>query len=150
MRRAVLEIGGFCEVRQAASLYETAPLGPAQPDFLNSAVLVSCALEPEMLLEQLLATERTLGRVRAERWGPRTIDLDILWIRGTAVDRSNLHVPHPGLTERAFAILPLLDVAPDASDPRTGACYRIVASALDRSGARRIDGSGWASITPRS
>jgi 2-amino-4-hydroxy-6-hydroxymethyldihydropteridine diphosphokinase len=66
-----------------------------------------------------------LGRVRAERFGPRTIDLDLLWIEGVAVDGPRLVVPHPRLRERAFALVPLLEVAPDARDPRTGELFAV-------------------------
>ncbi len=69
---------------------------------------------PRELLDSLLAIERDLGRTRDTKWGPRTIDLDILWIEGVAIDEAGLVVPHPRLAERAFALAPLLDVAPDA------------------------------------
>jgi 2-amino-4-hydroxy-6-hydroxymethyldihydropteridine diphosphokinase len=71
------------------------------------------------LLDDLLSIEAVLGRIRRERWGPRTIDLDLLWIDGLVVDHPRLAVPHPRLRERAFAVVPLLDVAPDARDPTT-------------------------------
>lgn len=105
-------------------VYETAPVGgPEQGPFLNAALALTWSAAPLDLIDALLAVERSLGRVRDVRWGPRTIDLDVLWIEGTVVDDARLVVPHPGLASRAFAILPLLDVAPAARDPRSGARY---------------------------
>jgi 2-amino-4-hydroxy-6-hydroxymethyldihydropteridine diphosphokinase len=121
-----------------SSLYETAPVGPEQPLFLNAAVRISTREDPELLLARLLEIERAAGRVRRERWGPRTLDLDLLWIDGRTVDSAALTVPHPELLVRAFALLPLLDVAPAASDPRTGLPYAEVLRGLDRSGVRRL------------
>lgn len=103
------------ELVRASKLYATAPLGPPQPDFLNAAVLVHTTLDPEALLDVLLAVEAGLGRVRHERWGPRTIDLDLLWIDDLRVETPRLTVPHPGLFERAFALGPLADVLPEAA-----------------------------------
>lgn len=107
----------------SSRLYATAPVGPPQPDFLNAAILVECMQSAPALLDSLLGIEAALGRVRAARWGPRVIDLDVLWGPGLVVDEPALVVPHPRLAERDFALLPLLDVAPDARDPRTGARY---------------------------
>lgn len=104
-------------------VYETAPVGPPQPDFLNAAALVRTSLSPRALLTRLLAIEAELGRVRRERWGPRVIDLDLLWYEGVVVDERDLTVPHPRLCERAFALAPLLDVVTDAADPRSGRPY---------------------------
>lgn len=113
-------------VRSRSPLYETPPAGgPPQGDYVNAALLVVTALAPRELLDRALAVERSLGRVRPDpvRWGPRTIDIDVLWIEGEAVHEPGLEVPHPRLTIRPFALRPLLDVAPDASDPTTGAPY---------------------------
>lgn len=100
---------------RASKLYATAPLGPPQPDFLNAAVLVNTTLDPEALLDALLAVEASLGRVRHERWGPRTIDLDLLWMDEIRVETPRLVVPHPGLLERSFALGPLVDLLPEAA-----------------------------------
>ncbi|MGE0787067.1 MAG: 2-amino-4-hydroxy-6-hydroxymethyldihydropteridine diphosphokinase [Sandaracinaceae bacterium] len=94
-------------------LYVTAPVGPPQPDFLNAAARIETELAPDELLELALDIERRLGRVRRERWGPRTIDLDLLHWSGGAVDAPGLSLPHPRLAERPFALAPLLDVAPE-------------------------------------
>lgn len=94
--------------------YETEPVGPTQPRFVNAAARVHTPLPLEALLDRTLAVERALGRERRERWGPRLVDLDILWSDGEEVDHDRLTVPHPRLRERAFALAPLLDVLPDA------------------------------------
>jgi 2-amino-4-hydroxy-6-hydroxymethyldihydropteridine diphosphokinase len=124
MRAASGALARVARVEKTSQVYATAPVGgPAQPEYLNAAAIVSYAGAPEALLDALLAIERALGRVRGERNGPRAIDLDILWIDGLAVDTPSLVVPHPRLHERAFAVVPLLDLVPDARDPRTGARY---------------------------
>lgn len=119
-------------ILRRSPLYETEPVGgPPQGDFLNGAVLLVTSLSAQELLERCLSVERSLGRVRAdaERWGPRTIDLDLLWIEGEAVSEGDLEVPHPRLAERAFALRPLLDLAPDATDFRTGVAFSTLPAA---------------------
>jgi 2-amino-4-hydroxy-6-hydroxymethyldihydropteridine diphosphokinase len=107
-----------------SNLYQTEAIGgPAQPDYFNAAVLLHTELTPQRLLAELLRIEARHGRVRTLRWGPRLLDLDLLWIDGIRVDEAGLTVPHPRLTERCFALLPLLDVAPNAREPSTGRPY---------------------------
>jgi 2-amino-4-hydroxy-6-hydroxymethyldihydropteridine diphosphokinase len=130
LSRARIELGALGSVVTASCLYETAPVGPPQPMFLNAAVALRTNVAPPGLLAALLAIEQQLGRVRRERWGPRTIDLDILWIGSTIWDSPELTVPHPELRRRAFALRPLLDVAPEATDPRDGTPYRSVLAGL--------------------
>ncbi|MCC6554593.1 MAG: 2-amino-4-hydroxy-6-hydroxymethyldihydropteridine diphosphokinase [Polyangiaceae bacterium] len=113
-------------VLRESPLYESPPAGgPPQGDYLNGAVLIVTSLPGRDILDRALAIERSLGRVRpdAERWGPRAIDLDVLWIEGEAIDEPGLEVPHPRLAGRPFALRPLLDLAPDARDPHTGEEY---------------------------
>lgn len=114
LREAVERIARVAEVRARSSVYETAPVGPPQPDYLNAAIAIEWSAPLHALLDELLAIEASMGRVRRERWGARTIDLDILWADVTLDDPPRLIVPHPRLAERAFAVAPLLDVAPDA------------------------------------
>ncbi len=119
-------------VLRQSLVYETEPVGgPAQGAFLNAALLVVTSLSARALLDRALAVEASLGRVRSAdtRWGPRTIDLDLLWIEGEAVHEEGLEVPHARLLERTFALRPLLDVAPDAVDFRTGTAIASVAAA---------------------
>ncbi len=124
MRAAARHLSSVARVEKLSRVYDTAPVGgPPQPHFLNAAALVVYAGEPLALLDALLAIEARFGRVRVERWGPRALDLDLLWIDGVAIDSPRLVVPHPRLHERAFALVPLLEVAPDARDPRSGQSY---------------------------
>jgi 2-amino-4-hydroxy-6-hydroxymethyldihydropteridine diphosphokinase len=109
------------DVLRASALRETEPWGPVeQPRFLNGAVAVETTLAPRALLEALLDVERRLGRVRDERWGPRTIDLDLLLYGDAVVDEPGLTVPHPRLRERAFALEPLLELDPSLVVPGQG------------------------------
>lgn len=123
IQRAIREVAQSFELVARAPVYETDPIGPAQPDYLNTAVLVHTRLSASVVLTRLLAIEADLGRERKERWGARTIDLDLLWMEGMVVNEPGVEVPHPRLRERAFALVPLVDVAPDARDPRTGELY---------------------------
>ncbi|HVY48611.1 MAG TPA: 2-amino-4-hydroxy-6-hydroxymethyldihydropteridine diphosphokinase [Minicystis sp.] len=127
-------------VAARSGVYETAPVGgPPQGDYLNMAVLARSRLGARALVERLLAIEAALGRVRreGERDAPRTIDLDLLWIEGERVDDPGVVVPHPRLAARAFALVPLVDVAPDARDPTTGVRYAELAAA--KQPLRRVD-----------
>lgn len=130
------------ELVAVSSLYATPPLGPPQPDYLNAAARVRTDLAPRELLAHLQRVETELGRVREVRWGPRTIDLDFL--HGGEVREPDLEVPHPGLRERAFALAPLLDVAPELSDelgPALAALGRPASRAWSevRTGSDRIE-----------
>jgi 2-amino-4-hydroxy-6-hydroxymethyldihydropteridine diphosphokinase len=115
---------------QSSRVRVTVPVGPAQPDFLNAAVLVRSDAPPEALLSMAMRIEEKLGRERSVRWGPRTIDVDVLWAEGETHASESLSLPHARLRERAFALAPLLDVCPDAVDPRDGARYRAVYDGL--------------------
>lgn len=124
MREAVARLARVAPVLARSRVYATAPVGgPPQGEFLNAAILVEYKGEPPALLREMMRVEQELGRTREVRWGPRAVDLDLLWAEGVVVDEPSLVVPHPRLAERAFAILPLLDVAPAARDPRSGAPY---------------------------
>ena len=103
------------EIADISAIYETPPWGRTdQPAFLNAAVLVETGLAPRALLEVILGIERSLGRVRGQLWGPRTIDIDILLYGDRQVSEPGLTVPHPRIQERAFVIKPLADILPDA------------------------------------
>lgn len=101
----------------ASSLYRTAPVGGVeQDDFLNAAALLEVTLGAPQLLQLLLATEKEHGRTRDIHWGPRTLDLDLLWYEDVVLAAPGLIVPHPRLHERRFALEPLVEVAPFAVD----------------------------------
>ena len=141
LARAAGRIRELGRVVRASAIYETSPIGPPQPDFLNAALRLETNLVAEQLLDALLAVEQSLGRVRRERWGARVIDLDILWCRETWLATERLVVPHAELRTRAFALLPLLDVAPDARDPRDLVPFSEIVSSTDTSGVREVAGT---------
>ena len=120
LQRAVDLLGRDPAIRvtRSSRIWETEPLGgPDQPDFLNAVVEVSTELEPHDLLSACNRVEVALGRTREVRWGPRTIDIDILLIDALAIDDPALTVPHPRLHQRAFALMPLLELTPDPQLP---------------------------------
>jgi 2-amino-4-hydroxy-6-hydroxymethyldihydropteridine diphosphokinase len=124
------------DVVAVSSLRETEPWGPVkQPPFLNGAAAVETTRGPRELLELLLAVEHRLGRARAgERFGPRTIDLDLLLYHDVELEEPGLTLPHPRLHERRFALEPLAELAPDAVVPGRGPVSELL-SALDVSGS---------------
>jgi len=97
-------------VIRTSRIYETAPVGPPQPDYLNSVTELETTLSARELLEACLGVEREMGRERAERWGPRVIDLDLLTYGREEIDEPGLTVPHPRMHERAFVLVPLLEL----------------------------------------
>jgi 2-amino-4-hydroxy-6-hydroxymethyldihydropteridine diphosphokinase len=116
LRAAVASLDGVTAVSPA---YQTEPVGgPAgQGPFLNVVVAIESALSPRRLLAECGRLEAAAQRVRRERWGPRTLDVDILWIDGEAVDEPDLAVPHPRMRQRRFVMAPLADIAPDVAGP---------------------------------
>jgi len=125
IRAALAALPGVVAVSE---LRETAPVGVVdQPPFLNGAAALETKLSPRELLDALLEVERRLGRERRERWGPRTIDLDLLLHGDDVVDEPGLTVPHPRLHERRFALEPLLDLDPDLVVPGRGRVIDLLA-----------------------
>jgi 2-amino-4-hydroxy-6-hydroxymethyldihydropteridine diphosphokinase len=110
---AQLDLAQGVRLTAVSSVYRTPPWGKLdQPDFLNMAARIETTLPARALLALCLDVERGLGRERRERWGPRLIDIDILTYGEATIDEPNLKVPHPRLTERAFALAPLAEIAP--------------------------------------
>lgn len=105
-------------VRSTSSVYETEPFGKKdQPYFLNAVIELGCSLTAEELLATLKAIERTIGRTPTERWGPREIDLDLIYFDGSVIAASSLVVPHPEVASRRFVLEPLVEIASDFVDP---------------------------------
>jgi 2-amino-4-hydroxy-6-hydroxymethyldihydropteridine diphosphokinase len=104
-------------VVRSSRVYETEPVGPPQSAYLNAVVEVRTSLKPRGLLEVCQAVEAALGRVRVERWGPRTIDVDVVGYDRRAVDEPDLQVPHPRMHERAFVLVPLAELDADPMLP---------------------------------
>ena len=130
LRRAIelLDEEEGIEVAAVSEIRETEPVGPvAQGPFLNGAVEVETSLPPRELLERLLSVEERLGRVRVERFGPRTIDLDLLLYGRDRLDEPGLTVPHPRLHERRFALEPLSDLDPALEIPELGPISALLA-----------------------
>jgi len=101
-----------------SSIYQTEAWGPIpQADFLNQVLLVSSTLNPQACLTEMLAIEKEFGRERKERWGPRTLDLDILYYGDLIIAEADLAVPHPRIAERKFILTPLAEIAPLFEDP---------------------------------
>lgn len=116
LREAVqrLRCGSDVLVTRMSSVYETAPIGlTLQPRFLNLVVEVQTTRPPRELLGRALEVEASLGRLRRERWGPRTVDIDLLWMEGEEMEAADLTLPHPRAAERGFVLLPLAEVAPE-------------------------------------
>jgi 2-amino-4-hydroxy-6-hydroxymethyldihydropteridine diphosphokinase len=119
LRQAVEGLGARGDVAGVSPLYETDPVGgpEGQGPYLNLVVELSTPDTPRQLLERCRALEAAAGRVRTVRWGPRTLDADVLWVEGWQVDEDDLTVPHPRLWERRFVVQPLADLAPDLVTP---------------------------------
>lgn len=128
---ALEELGTLGQILCISNLYENPAIGgPPQPDYLNAAVRLRVPESPMGILAAVQHIERVAGRERSVRWGPRTLDLDLLWAPDQIIVTSTLELPHPRLTERAFALLPLVEVAPNALEPRTGIGYALLLEQL--------------------
>ena len=115
LREAVVLLGTRAEVGvlRSSRVYETRPVGPPQPDFLNAVIEVESPLGAPELLDVCLGVETEMGRIRRERWGPRNIDIDVLTYGSDTVKLDGLEIPHPRMHERAFVLAPLLELDPD-------------------------------------
>ena len=140
LRRAHVELDALpqTQVLRRSAVYETSPLlRRRQRHFLNAAVELGTNLRPPELLAQLKSAERRLGRKARERWGPREIDLDILLYEGETYRDDLLSVPHRDLARRAFALVPLSEIAPGVVHPTMGRSIAELAASCDRSGVWR-------------
>jgi 2-amino-4-hydroxy-6-hydroxymethyldihydropteridine diphosphokinase len=126
------------DVLAISPVYETTPVGgPPQPDYLNAVLLIQTGLPPRDLLEAIGGIEARFGRVRAERFGPRTLDIDIISYGGQVSDDPELTLPHPRAHERAFVLAPWHDIDPGAELPGRGPIEQLLAG-LDQGGVRKV------------
>jgi 2-amino-4-hydroxy-6-hydroxymethyldihydropteridine diphosphokinase len=137
-----LDASDRVRVVAVSSLYSTPPWGrPDQPDFVNAVAEVATSLDARGLLDLCLETERSLKRVRAERWGPRLIDMDVLVFGNERIDEDGLVVPHPRMAERAFVMVPLAEISAELDVQ--GRPAAAVAAGLDRAGIEPIAPPSW-------
>jgi 2-amino-4-hydroxy-6-hydroxymethyldihydropteridine diphosphokinase len=117
------------ETARCSPLYLNPPMGSQeQPDYINAVVGLVTRLTPHRLLRKIQAIEQAQGRVRRERWGPRTLDIDLLVYGDLVLDTPELLIPHPGIAQRAFVLYPLFDIAPDLIIPGLGKVVELVAN----------------------
>lgn len=145
---ATLAADGEITVTAVSPVYETAPIGgPDQPDYLNAVILALTALSPRAVLSRAQAAEQALGRVRTERWGPRTLDVDVICVGDERSDDPALTLPHPRARERAFVLMPWLDADPAATLPGEGTVADL-AGRIGCDGVKRRDDLSLADAWP--
>ncbi|MFY2563905.1 2-amino-4-hydroxy-6-hydroxymethyldihydropteridine diphosphokinase [Corallococcus terminator] len=130
-------------VLRCSSLFDSAPVGPPQPRYLNAVVALDCDLSPQRLLVILQQIEKDLGRRREQHWGPRTIDLDILFCEGQVVADPHLQVPHLELHKRRFALEPLAELSPALLHPVLGMTVKELLGKLAPQDVRRSEATAW-------
>ena len=126
------------KVLKTSSWYQTKAIGPVQPDYLNGCATLEVQQTPEELLSLLQATELQFGRVRTEKWGARTLDLDIILYEDLILNHPFLKIPHPLFAERAFVLVPLAEIAGDWIDPRSEDAIANLVKNVDCSGVKKI------------
>jgi 2-amino-4-hydroxy-6-hydroxymethyldihydropteridine diphosphokinase len=138
VRNAIAALGKqpHCRLEAQSQLYRTAPIGAAageeQPDYINAVVRIETALGPTLLLETLLAIEKSFGRTRSVQNAPRTLDLDLLLYSDRIISQSGLQVPHPRMHSRAFVLIPLAEIDVDLSIPNQGVVRDLLSSIADQ------------------
>jgi 2-amino-4-hydroxy-6-hydroxymethyldihydropteridine diphosphokinase len=121
-------------LQAVSSWYRTKPVGNPQPDYLNGCAMLEAQQSPQELLVLLQAIELQFGRIRKEKWGARTLDLDLILYENLIIDTPDLQIPHPRMRDRAFVLIPLAEIAPDAVDPVTQKTISQLAKIVDNSG----------------
>lgn len=150
LRGALRAMTRMCRVEAVSALYETDPAGAPGPEFYNAACRIETGLEPRPLLRFLKAIEHEIGRrLGGAPNAPRPIDLDILLYEDRVVEEESLTIPHPRLAERAFALVPLAEIAADVAHPVLGTTVGQLARAADASGVRRVAEGGWDGVAGR-
>ena len=139
LQRAVEALRQVGDLVAVSSLYETTPVGYRdQPDFLNAAVALRTELTPDALLDATQAIERDFGRQRSFANAPRTLHIDLIYLDDLILTSPRLTIPHPRVTERAFVLIPLREIAPELRDPRFGASIAKLVAQLRDHGAVRL------------
>ena len=142
LRRAAERLGQVkgLQLVAASPIYQSPPVGPQdQPHYLNAVLELRVTLSPQALLTSFLGVEKEFGRVRDIRWGPRTLDLDILTYDDQVIDEPGLTVPHSHMLERPFVLVPLADLKPSKKHPTDGRTYRDLADLIDSKDLVRVD-----------
>ncbi|QLE55252.1 2-amino-4-hydroxy-6-hydroxymethyldihydropteridine diphosphokinase [Nostoc sp. TCL26-01] len=124
-----------------SSWYKTKAVGPPQPDYLNGCVTLQVDMSPQQLLATLLAVEQKFGRVRQQRWGARSLDLDLLLYDDLILNTPTLQIPHPRMCDRAFVLVPLAEIAPDWVEPVSGYVIKELVKQVDCSDVHLLKGS---------
>ena len=140
----LMDVRPDCRIVTVSRLYRTPPWGKTDQDwFFNACALIETTLEPDALLDLCLGLEKEMNRVRIERWGPRTLDIDILTYEGVTSDAERLLLPHPRIAERAFVLIPLCDYAPETVIGMQSA--RDLLTKVDAGGIEQVseDGNWW-------
>lgn len=138
LRRAVAMLQQYMTITTVSPVYVTEPWGETdQPEFLNACVAAVTDLSPVKLLEQVKQIETDMGREPTSHWGPRLIDIDILYYDRLLLNNGELAIPHPHISERAFVLAPLADIIPDYRDPRTGETVQEMLDEVDTAGVER-------------
>lgn len=138
-------------VASCSAIYETDPVGyEDQPAFLNMTASVRTTLQPDELLQAMLSIEKKMGRVRDIRWGPRVIDLDLLWMGNTSWNSELLTLPHPRMGERLFVLVPLADIVPEADEELHAFVHQALGTLDGKEGIRKWSPCKWPSESGRS
>lgn len=122
------------KIQATSNWYKTRAVGPIQPDYFNGCAILQVEMIPELLLEILLKIEKDFGRVRREKWGARTLDLDLLLYDDQIIHTPNLEIPHPRMSDRAFVLVPLAEIASDWIEPISGLSILQLSQKIDTSG----------------
>ena len=154
LKKSIELLNGYPDVliQSVSSIYETDPVGfTDQPLFLNLAIKLKTSLSPQALLSIMQEVENNLERKRVQKWGPRTIDLDILLYNSVSIQTEELTIPHPRMLERAFVLIPLCEIAPDDIYPENSiSLHQVLCEQRDKEGVRIWKKTDWEDASVRS